>query len=70
MDDVDHRLRIVEQQINTHEAVCAERYQGILNNSSQLRKDLSALTRLLIAIAIALMTGMAAILSQLIFEGK
>ena len=38
MSDVntDERLRAVEQHLSTHEAVCAERYNGIIGTAGML----------------------------------
>lgn len=60
--NVDGRLRQVEQQLNTHEAVCAERYQGI-------RQDINGITKILKQIGVGLIAGMAAILAKLVFHG-
>lgn len=57
----EHRLRSVEQQMNTHEAVCAERYAGI-------RGDINSITRILKQVGFALTAGMAAILAKLLFH--
>ena len=67
MVDFDERLRGVEQQITTHEAVCAERYAGILRSTAELQADVHGLNKLLIKIGLALITGMAGILIKLTF---
>jgi hypothetical protein len=68
MEDNEARLRTVEQTISTHEAVCAERYQGIISTHADIRHDLKATKALLIKIGLALMGGMALILSKLVFH--
>jgi hypothetical protein len=68
MDDNEARLRTVEQTISTHEAVCAERYQGIISTHADIRSDLKATKSLLTKIGLALMGGMALILSKLVFH--
>lgn len=68
LPEVFERLRTVEQQINTHEAVCAERYDGILKTSAEVKKDMETVNRLLIQIGLALIAGMAAILAKLVFS--
>lgn len=65
--DVEERLRGVEQQITTHEAVCAERYAGILRSTSEMQGDIAGVTRLLQKIGLALLAGMAGILVKLTF---
>jgi len=67
LPEVFERLRTVEQQINTHEAVCAERYAGILASSNAMKNDVQALNKLLVKIGLALLGGMAAILVKLTF---
>lgn len=61
------RMRVVEQQINTHEAVCAERYAGILKSASDMQADVQALNKLLVKVGLALLAGMAGILVKLVF---
>lgn len=67
LPEVFERLRTVEQQINTHEAVCAERYAGILKTSAEVRHDMQTVNRLLVKIGLALLAGMAGILVKLVF---
>lgn len=67
LPEVFERLRTVEQQINTHEAVCAERYAGILASSNAMKNDVHALNKLLIKIGLTLLAGMGAILGKLVF---
>lgn len=67
VDDMELRLRIVEKQINTHEAVCAERYNNILKNSEIAQKDFSRISGWLLRIGFVLIVGMAGILTKLVF---
>lgn len=67
VDALDARMRLVEQKINTHEAVCAERYAGILNSTSDMKSDLQAVNKLLVKIGLTLLGGMLAILAKLVF---
>lgn len=67
LPEVFERLRTVEQQINTHEAVCAERYAGILKTSAEAKKDMESINKLLVKIGLTLLAGMAAILTKLVF---
>lgn len=67
LPEVFERLRTVEQQMNTHEAVCAERYAGILATSSAMKNDVHSLNKLLVKIGLTLLGGMAAILVKLTF---
>lgn len=66
MDDNEMRLRAVEQTISTHEAVCAERYKGIIDTHADIRSDLKSTKALLIKIGLALLGGMAMILAKLV----
>lgn len=59
-NDMDERLRVVEQKLNTHEAVCAERYTGI-NNS------LESINRTMAKVGWGLLAGMALILTRMVF---
>ena len=59
--NMEERLRNVEQQVNTHEAVCAERYKGIIDNLGTLNKTL-------IGLGLMLLAGMTAILAKQIFH--
>jgi len=67
LPEVFNRLRTVEQQINTHEAVCAERYAGILKSASDMQEDVKSLNKLLTKIGLTLLGGMLAILAKLVF---
>jgi hypothetical protein len=65
--DMDDRLRHVEQQLNTHEAVCAERYHGIIANTTKLTEDFGRMNGLLAKVGFTLIVGMAGILVKLVF---
>lgn len=67
--DHDDRLRAVEMQLSTHEAVCAERYHGIIANTSRLADDFGRMNSLLTKIGMGLIVGMAGILVKLVFGG-
>ena len=54
----DERLRLVEQRVDTHEAVCAQRYQQIV-------KDLEALNGIVRWVGTGLIGGMALIIIKL-----
>jgi len=66
--EVYNRLRVVESQITTHEAVCAERYAGILKANSDIKSNMMTLTITLIGMGVALMGGMATILAKIVFH--
>lgn len=57
------RLRKVEMQVGTHEAVCAERYKSIVEQHTSIRADQAKTNGLLITIGIALLGGMAILLA-------
>lgn len=67
--DVDHeiRLRDVEQKFFTHEAVCAERYDGIQRDLSSLSADVADFKNLIKTVGGVLITGMGAILIKIVF---
>lgn len=67
--DHDDRLRAVEMQLNTHEAVCAERYHGIISNTTKLAEDFGRMNGLLAKVGFTLIVGMAGILVKLVFGG-
>lgn len=64
---VEDRLRTVEMQITTHEAVCAERYQGILKTAEDMKHGLHATNKLITKVGLAVLTGMAGVLLKLVF---
>jgi hypothetical protein len=66
--EVYNRLRVVESQITTHEAVCAERYAGILKANADIKSNMMTLTITLIGMGVALMGGMATILAKIVFH--
>ncbi len=55
----EDRLRVVEQRVETHEAVCAQRYQQIV-------KDLESLNSIVRWVGTGLIGGMAFILVKLV----
>ncbi len=72
------RLRKVESDLSSHEAVCAERYERLRDDHKGLRlsiatyrddmnKRVDAIQALLLKIAFALLTGMAGILATMVF---
>jgi hypothetical protein len=65
--EIYDRLRIVETQVTTHEAVCAERYAGIIKTNSEIKGNISTLTVTLVGMGIAIIGGMATILAKILF---
>jgi hypothetical protein len=61
------RLRKVEMQIGTHEAVCAERYKGILESGEDTKLAIANLNKLATKVALLLIIGMASILVKIVF---
>lgn len=59
-DTLDRRVRELEREFGIHEAICAERYQGI-------RQDLNQFSSLVRTVGFALIAGMAGILVKLVF---
>ena len=63
------RLRKVEMQIGTHEAVCAERYRGILEAGEDTKLAVATLQKLLVKVGFGLISVMGAVLIKLVFFG-
>lgn len=61
------RLREVETKLAAHEAVCAERYEGIRRDFLAVTTEMREHRKIVNKVAVALIGGMAAILAKLIF---
>lgn len=57
---MDRRVRELEREFGIHEAICAERYQGI-------RQDLNQFSSLVRTVGFGLIAGMGGILVKLVF---
>lgn len=66
ISEIYDRLRNVEGKQMTHEAVCAERYAGIMSITTEMKNDFKGLNKILIGFGILLMSGMAGILIKLV----
>jgi hypothetical protein len=66
--EVYDRLRGVEMQISTHEAVCAERYAGILNTASRTEKSIESMNRILFGLGAVLISTLAGIIVDITFK--
>jgi hypothetical protein len=66
MSEVEERLRNVEAQISTHEAVCAERYRQINENFTVLNRIVHKATTGIFFGGFTLICGMAAIFIKLL----
>ena len=66
--EFDYRLRDVESKVTTHEAVCAERYQQIVDGAKNMRDELASTNQLIRVVALMLLTGMAGVLISLVFK--
>jgi hypothetical protein len=66
-NDTQNRLRRLEIDFNTHEAVCAERYEGIRRDFHTSLEEARSFKRTLGKVGYGLLAGMAAILAKLIF---
>jgi hypothetical protein len=66
MSEVEERLRNVEAQISTHEAVCAERYRQINDNFALLNRIVQKATIGIFFGGFTLICGMAAIFIKLL----
>ena len=65
-EGVEERLRNVEAQISTHEAVCAERYRQINENFALLNRIVQKATVGIFFGGFTLICGMAAIFIKLL----
>jgi hypothetical protein len=63
----ENRLREVETKLAAHEAVCAERYEGIRRDFATFTHEMRAFKGLINKVALLLLTGMAGILVKLVF---
>jgi hypothetical protein len=66
--EFDCRLRDVESKVTTHEAVCAERYQQIVDGAKNMRDELASTNQLIRVVALMLLAGMAGVLISLVFK--
>ena len=66
MSEVEERLRNVEAQISTHEAVCAERHRQINENFALLNRIVQKATVGIFFGGFTLICGMAAIFIKLL----
>jgi hypothetical protein len=63
----ENRLREVETKLAAHEAVCAERYEGIRRDFQKFHDDMQDFKSLLSKVGLAMIAGMAGILVKLVF---
>jgi hypothetical protein len=63
----ESRLREVETKLAAHEAVCAERYEGIRRDFAKLSADMDDFKGLIKTVGGTLILGMASILGKLMF---
>jgi hypothetical protein len=63
------RLRKTEMQISTHEAVCLERYNGILSTHADIKREMHSINKMIKQVGWGLLVGMGAILSKMVFHG-
>jgi hypothetical protein len=65
---LESRVRILETQVTTHEAVCAERYAHIASTSAGLQTNFTELRNLITKVALLLIAGMGGILATVVFK--
>jgi hypothetical protein len=68
MSEIYDRLRGVETKQSTHEAVCAERYAGIMQITTEMKSDFKSLNKQLVALGVLIISGMAGILVNLLLK--
>jgi hypothetical protein len=66
MSEVYDRLRGVEIKQSAHEAVCAERYEGILRTAARMESGISSNNRILLTLGILLVSTMAGVLVKVL----
>lgn len=66
-DALEQRLRNVESGLNTHEAVCAERYNNILLTHADIKNSMAKSDLMLVRIGLSILGGMALILVHQVF---
>jgi hypothetical protein len=63
----EERLREVEKNLAAHEAVCAERYEGIRRDFAIFTSEMRDFKGLINKVSLLLVAGMAGILAKLVF---
>ncbi len=63
----EERLREVETKLAAHEAVCAERYEGIRRDFAVFTTEMRDFKGLINKVGLLLIVGMAGILVKLVF---
>lgn len=63
----ENRLREVETKLAAHEAVCAERYEGIRRDFAKLSSDMDDFKSTIKTVGGSLILGMTGILGKLVF---
>ncbi len=63
----EERLREVETKLAAHEAVCAERYEGIRRDFATFTNEMRDFKGLINKVGLLLIVGMAGILVKLVF---
>ena len=66
--DIESRLRDVDGRLDTHEQVCAQRYQQIVDEAKRTRHELLDTNRLIRTVGLLLITGMAGVLISQLFK--
>lgn len=62
VDEIEVRLRDVETKMSTHEAICSERYNRILEGASHLADELKSTNALIRTVGLLLLAGMAGVI--------
>ena len=60
--NIEERLRDVEGRVDTHEAICAERYKQIVDGSKALAEEVKSTNALIRIIGLMLVGGMAGVI--------
>jgi hypothetical protein len=63
----EERLREVETKLAAHEAVCAERYEGIRRDFAVFTTEMRDFKNIINKVSLGILAGMAGILVKLIF---
>ena len=65
---IESRLRDVDGRLETHEQICSQRYQQIVDEGKRMRHELLDISKLIRNVGLLLMAGMASILVSQLFK--
>ena len=66
--ELECRIRDVESKVSTHEAVCAERYQRLVEGAKTTHDEVISTNGLIRVVGLGLLAGMAGVLISQVFK--